>query len=301
MFIVYKTTCLINNKIYIGVHETNDPNVFDGYIGNSINIYNRKWALEHPKFPFHFAVIKYGINNFKRETLFEFNSANDAYKKEEEIVNEEFIKQNTNYNITVGGNHPTSKQYKVFQFDYNGNLVNSYDSIVLASKLNEINYNTLRTAITNKRGTHNFYWSLDSKIDLSEYSYKHFLKYYIYDSKGNFLQEFEKHEDIIKFLNTNSANLCRAIKLSNKISGYFITTEKFDKIQMTITRASGQLNRYTLDGKYIDSFKNSREAKEKLNLKLCSLSQAIKLGRQCNGYRWTRTDNPTPTINIKSN
>jgi hypothetical protein len=41
---------------------------------------------------------------------------------------------------------------------------------------------------------------------------------------------------------------------------------------MTITRASGQLNRYTLDGKYIDSFKNSREAKEKLNLKLCSLS-----------------------------
>jgi hypothetical protein len=109
MFIVYKKTCLINNKIYIGVHETNDPNVFDGYIGNSINIYNRKWALEHPKFPFHFAVIKYGINNFKRETLFKFNSANDAYKKEEEIVNEEFIKQNTNYNITVGGNHPTSK------------------------------------------------------------------------------------------------------------------------------------------------------------------------------------------------
>ena len=36
--------------------------------------------------------------------------------------------------------------------------------------------------------------------------------------------------------------------------------------------------------------------KEKLGLKLCSISQAIKLGRQCNGFRWTRTDNPTPTI-----
>ena len=39
-----------------------------------------------------------------------------------------------------------------------------------------------------------------------------------------------------------------------------------------------------------------QEAREKLGLKLCSISQAIKLGRQCNGFRWTRTDNPTPTI-----
>ena len=114
MFIVYKTTCLINNKIYIGVHETDNPDVFDGYIGNSINIYNRKWALDHPKFPFHFAVIKYGIYNFKRETLFKFNTAKEAYAKEEEIVTEDFIKQNDNYNITVGGNHPTAKKTKVF-------------------------------------------------------------------------------------------------------------------------------------------------------------------------------------------
>lgn len=30
-FIVYKTTCLVNGKIYIGVHQTEDPNIFDGY------------------------------------------------------------------------------------------------------------------------------------------------------------------------------------------------------------------------------------------------------------------------------
>ena len=32
-YIVYKTTCLINNKIYVGVHHTNNPDVFDGYLG----------------------------------------------------------------------------------------------------------------------------------------------------------------------------------------------------------------------------------------------------------------------------
>ena len=298
MFIVYKTTCLINNKIYIGVHETNTPDLFDGYIGNSINIYNHKYALEHPKFPFHYAVIKYGVNSFKRETLFTFKTAKEAYDKEEEIVNEEFIKKMDNYNITVGGKKPTAKHYKVYQFDYNGKLLNSYDSIIIASKLNEIYYSTLLNAIKDKRGTGGYYWSKEPKIDVSEYYYKVPLKYYIYNSDGEFIQEFEKHEEIIKFLNTNSANLCRAIKLSNKISGYFISNEKFDKLQIVVTKLSGKLNRYTLDGKYIDSFKSVGEAKKKLGLKLCSISQAIRLGRQCNGYRWTRTDNPTPTINV---
>ena len=33
-YIVYQTTNLINNKIYIGVHKTVNPDIFDGYIGN---------------------------------------------------------------------------------------------------------------------------------------------------------------------------------------------------------------------------------------------------------------------------
>lgn len=298
MFIVYKTTCLINNKVYIGVHQTDNPDVFDGYIGNSINIYNRRWALEHPKFPFHYAVIKYGVNNFKRETLFQFNNKKDAYNKEAEIVTEEFIKSNDNYNVAVGGDAPKAKSYKIYQFDYNGNFVREYPQIILAAKLNNIGYSALQYAIDNKRGTHGFYWSKDSKIDITEYGYKNTFKYYIYDSKGNFIQEFDNADSIKNFLQTNSGNLSRAVKLSLKISGYFITTEKLDKLQINVTKLSGKLNRYTLDGKYIDSFNTIKEAKEKLNLKLCSIAQAIKLGRQCNGYRWTRTDNPTPTINI---
>lgn len=35
-YIVYRTTCLINNKIYVGVHHTDDPNIFDGYLGRGL-------------------------------------------------------------------------------------------------------------------------------------------------------------------------------------------------------------------------------------------------------------------------
>lgn len=298
MFIVYKTTCLVNNKIYIGVHETSNPEVFDGYIGNGINIFNRKYNIENPKFPFHYAVKKYGINNFRRSILFQYVKETDAYAKEEEIVNEDFLKRDDVYNICLGGKRPRAITKKLYQFTYTGVLVNTYDTTILASKLNEITYNILLSAISSKRGTHGYYWSYESRINLDEFGYKEFLHYYVYNQDGDFVKEFETNAECVAFLDTNRGNLTRAIKLSNKINGYFITTEKLDKVQVTITRLSGQLNRYTLDGKYIDSFKTIAEAKRITGLKLCSISQAIRLNRQCNGFRWTRTDNPTPTIEV---
>lgn len=38
MHIVYLTINTKNRKIYVGVHSTEDDKVFDGYIGNGINV-----------------------------------------------------------------------------------------------------------------------------------------------------------------------------------------------------------------------------------------------------------------------
>lgn len=85
MIIVYKTTNLVNGKIYIGVHCGKDPL----YLGSGRAIRE--------------AIKKYGRENFKRETLFELETHEEAYKKEGEIVNEEFVKSKENYNLRVGG------------------------------------------------------------------------------------------------------------------------------------------------------------------------------------------------------
>jgi hypothetical protein len=98
------------------------------------------------------------------------------------------------------------------------------------------------------------------------------------------INEFEKAGDVIKFLDTNNANLNRTIHANYKISGYFISTEKYDKLQIIVSKVSRKLNRYSLDGLYIDSFKTIKEAKDKLNLKLSSISAAIKLKHACNGF-----------------
>lgn len=94
-YYLYKITNLINNKFYIGVHSTEDIN--DGYMGSGKAIK----AAEK----------KYGINNFKKEILEYFDSIEEMYKREAEIVNESLIQNPLCYNITLGGYGLSKKGY----------------------------------------------------------------------------------------------------------------------------------------------------------------------------------------------
>lgn len=87
LYILYKTTNLINGKIYIGVHQTDDIN--DRYLGSGFLLKD--------------SIKKHGRKNFKREILEYFPSKEEMYKKESEIVTEEFIKRPDVYNRRLGG------------------------------------------------------------------------------------------------------------------------------------------------------------------------------------------------------
>jgi hypothetical protein len=91
MYILYKTTNTINGKYYIGVSNGNDP----FYKGSGT-------ALKE-------AFASYGRSNFSREVLEIFDNASDAYARESEIVNEEFVKNRDTYNIKVGGKGGTGQ------------------------------------------------------------------------------------------------------------------------------------------------------------------------------------------------
>jgi hypothetical protein len=67
-----------------------------------------KKALNHQKrrgytVPFVNAVVKYGYENFERTILEYFNTPEEAYLKEEEIVDHKWIMQDYSYNVCLGG------------------------------------------------------------------------------------------------------------------------------------------------------------------------------------------------------
>ena len=59
----------------------------------------------YPKTPFQYAVKKYGTDSFQRSILYVFDNEEDAYNKEFELVNLEFIQQEHVYNIALGGKY----------------------------------------------------------------------------------------------------------------------------------------------------------------------------------------------------
>lgn len=85
--IIYKTTNLINGKIYVGMHSTD--NLEDRYLGSG-------WVLKH-------AIKKYGRENFKREILLILTDRAEAREVEALLVDTAFIARPDTYNLQEGG------------------------------------------------------------------------------------------------------------------------------------------------------------------------------------------------------
>ena len=84
-FIVYCTTNIVNKKIYIGVHKTENPDKFDGYLGCSVRA-TQPSTYMNPKTAFQYAVKKYGTDKFSRSILYVYDTAEEAFNKEKELV-----------------------------------------------------------------------------------------------------------------------------------------------------------------------------------------------------------------------
>jgi hypothetical protein len=86
---VYKITSKIDGKIYVGVRSCNCNMHEDNYLGSGI-------ALKR-------AIKKYGKEFFTKEILFNFSTNKEAFLKEAELVNEEFVLRKDTFNLSVGG------------------------------------------------------------------------------------------------------------------------------------------------------------------------------------------------------
>lgn len=87
LLFLYKTTNIITNEYYIGIHST--KNINDGYLGSGKKLRE--------------SIKKYGKDNHILEIIEYFNNKEDLFNKEKEIVNKELLKDSLCMNLTIGG------------------------------------------------------------------------------------------------------------------------------------------------------------------------------------------------------
>lgn len=291
-YIVYLTTNTINNKIYVGVHGTVNPEVFDGYIGNSINIFKSNPELKNPKTPFHKAVKKYGYSAFKRAIIKVFETKQEALDLEAEIVNEDFIKRSDTYNIALGGGVPPILNKIVYQYDFNGNFIREWESLTEAGKILKISPTSIGQAALFKKTSAKSFWSFYkfTCLDIKEYKkYSPKQSVYIYNEFGVYEKCFNSMSECAKYLNDSVSHIQRSIKTGIKTKGYYISLDITSQyVKPKSERLSGMIHQYDLNGIYIQSFNTPTELEKELNIKIKGINNAIKLQESYKGFLWVR-------------
>lgn len=84
---IYKTTCTITGRYYIGMHSTDDMN--DGYLGSGRFLRN--------------SIKKHGLENHRREVIEICESREAVRKREEELVDGNLLDDELCMNLMKGG------------------------------------------------------------------------------------------------------------------------------------------------------------------------------------------------------
>lgn len=250
-YIVYCTTCTENGKIYIGVHGTKNPDVFDGYIGNGLKM---GWNIKNPHTAFQYAIKKYGYSKFKRSILHIYDTAEEAYDKEAEIVNFDFIKRRDNYNISLGGVSPGCCYDKLYQYDLKGNFVKQWDAFKEAVEYYGCYSDRFNQCIKNKRSAFNSYWSkeLIEHLDITEYRLSAHSEIYCYTESADFVKMFECVKDIMDEFGFTKASVEDACSHKRPIKGYYFVKADQNIVDIIKTRTEV----YNITDKSISKYKN---------------------------------------------
>lgn len=292
-YIVYLTTNRINNKIYIGVHGTEDPNVFDGYLGDGAYA-NRPSTYNKGKCHLHNAILKYGTSAFYRITLKEFDSLEDALDLEAWLVTENFVKRSDTYNMVVGGGAPPILNKTIYEFDLNGDLKKVWNSMKSITEHYSINKDRIAMCIKDKRSFNNSYWSEEDTINVEDYRLSTRGYVFQYNKDGLLLNTFENASEASKILDISRDTIVNAVFNRTTCCGYYFLRADEDINKLLNDKSSKVLAhvtpvyRYSKDGVFNKEYSSISDAvKDTPKSSHGNIIRAIKNNRTCGGYKWS--------------
>lgn len=295
-YIVYQTINKINNKIYIGVHKTENPEIFDGYLGCGAYA-NKPSSYNKTNYHLHNAILKYGPNNFYRITLKVFDTPQEAFELESKLVTKEFIKRSDTYNMTLGGYIPPIVTKTIYQFDIQGNLIKTWESIKSITKFYNCNKDRIAMCIKDKRSFNNSYWSEQNSISVSEYRISSRDAIFQYNSDGLLLNSFKNISEASQKLDLDAKAITASAFEKHKYSGYYflhsdVTIESvLENINNRKKINQVKVCRYLPTKEFDLEYESLSKAAKENNTSTGNIIRAIKSERLCSGYRWSYEKN----------
>lgn len=289
-YIVYQTTNKVNNKIYIGVHKTENPDVFDGYLGCGVNIHMPSSYMK-PNTPFQYAVKKYGCDSFIRTTLKVFSTLKEAFDLERQIVDHDFLNRRDTYNVALGGGGGSQKCTIIYQFDLNGNFIKKWESVNDACSFIGITHSAILRAIKEKGSCKKFFWSKESNINIKEYHAYTGSICYKYDANtGKCVDVFNSLKEAADISGERLMVVERAVKGGYQVKGYYYSTKLLEEYngKPKVSLKKKTLYVYDLNGNFITELKNSSEICSFFNIKTTwAITTSIRLGKPYKEYQFS--------------
>lgn len=174
--IVYKATNNVNGYTYVGTTTKSiEERKFDHF-----QRIDKNYATK-----FQDALKEFGKENFQFEQIDTASSINELALKEKKYILE-FDSKNNGYNSDTGGGFKKI----IYQFDNNGNLKNTFQSLDEASKSVNVTSNSISNACLEGRKTcAGYYWSYNDTLNRREDNrLKPVLQYSL---EGELLNEFK--------------------------------------------------------------------------------------------------------------
>ena len=192
---IYKITCLVNSKIYIGQTRQEFNRRLIGHLSQA----NTKTTNS----PFHLAIRKYGWDNFSKEIIktIECDSKEELIEELNELEIYYISKYNSlvhhnGYNISKGGNVANYLEKEIDVYDFDGNLVNSFENKFLAGEFYELPANSIRKncmgetmVVKNSNVIFRYKGDYFDKYDSLGSKYRN--RIYKFELDGTFVDEYE--------------------------------------------------------------------------------------------------------------
>jgi len=255
IFIIYKTTNLVNGKIYVGQHNTSAD---DGYLGSGNLIL--------------LAIKKYGRENFIRETLEYCNSVSVDVKETHWILKLEATNKKIGYNIKSQGQKIYDRlngiKHPMYGKHHTNETKNKISQKMKGNKLsektkNKISESLLKNGRSEKENLKQSKRMIGKNNPMFNKKHSDQTKKKMSKNHCNFLgtknPNFGKGKYVYKFVNTNSKEItetksltefCRQNDLNfNSLNWCFRVGQKIHK--------NFQIERRLINEKHSNEFKNT--------------------------------------------